>query len=681
MRAGAGGVYVPPRLILNGTEIDLSTPSAIQAARQHTLLLLVINDVETPVTAGDIVLLDAINAMVLSRSVQISMNRLAAISQAWMEAIIAGTQFIFPQTAYAETVINITTFVAGDEFAEIVHQLKDDPHAVIERVLEYVRGRYLTADNIWRFLLLGGQHPLFRTLQAASSRTTRRVRATGTLARVLRGLRSIGQRIHRSIERLREYSRPPLRAVQGNLMQRPKLVWILHRAFMLAELIGDLLPSDLHFDPSEIAEIPGDLSQNLQRLVEGLSRLELPSQLIDNAAVINLLASFALQRMGYRGRVIEFILNHTPMIVQKDDNTLEQRTLMDDISQLIAQGVVNNSVVDPNNIWREMLPEIQGRFHTARDELVDGIIGNVNALFDRINPSMPETSRFAHVQRPANLAELEIIHTDIDSGADLYREPALPAAARTPPLGRSAGVSMPSGTRRFYESRLGRDLSHVRVHSGAEGLRATAPLDAEALTSGSHVYLNPRLGTGSLRQQRILGHELAHVVQQTGPREPGRAMPPQRGQPGLGIRAHRPSERAADRVAGAIMASRHVSPGDLDVGMDGPGAQPAVSAEVLDHIVHELTKVSGSGDFEMRPTSGAGRVPGIATARAIWTSALAAIRGATSTGDRSDRDRGLQPDRTPHPRYRAVGAAAVAGAASGSRRDHRAEPGEVRDPA
>lgn len=629
MRAGAGGVYVPPRLILNGTEIDLSTPDAINAAREHTLLLLVINDVETPITAGDIALLDEINAMVLSRSVQISMNRLAAISQAWMEAIIAGTQIIFPQTAYAETVINITSFVAGDEFAEIVHQLKDDPHAVLEHVFEFVRGRYLTADNIWRFLLLGGQHPLFRTLQATSSRTTRRIRATGRLARVLRGLRSIGQRIHRSIERLREYTRPPLRAVQGNLMQRPKLVWILHRAFMLAELVGDLLPSDLHFDPTEIAEIPGDLSQNLQRLVEGLSRLELPEQIIDNAVVINLLASFALQRMGYRGRVIEFILNHTPMIVQKDDNTLEKRTLMDDISQIIAQGVVNHSAVDPNNIWLELLPEIQGRFHTARDELVDGIIANVNALFDRINPSLPETSRFANVQRPTNMADMEIIHTDIDSGADLYREPGLPAAVRTPPLARSSGAPLPGGTRRFYESRIGRDLSHVRVHTGDEGLRATSPLGAEALTSGSHVYLNPRLGTGSLRQRRILGHELAHVVQQTGPREPGRAMTPQRGQPGLGIRAHRPSERAADRVAGAIMASRHVSPGDLEVGMAGPGAQPAVSAEVLDHIVHELTKVSGSADFEMRPTSGAGRVPGIAAARAIWASALAAIRGAT----------------------------------------------------
>jgi Domain of unknown function (DUF4157)/Novel toxin 14 len=629
MRPGAGGVYVPPRLILNGTEIDLSTPQAIEAAREHTLLLLVIDDVERPVTAGDIELLDAINAMVLSRSMQISMNRLAAISQAWMEAIVTGAQFFFPEAAYAETVMNVATFVGSDEFGEIVRQLKDDPHAVLERVYEYVRGRYLTPDNIWRFLLLGGQHPLFRSLQAVGTRPARRVSTSGRLARVLRGLRSIGQKIHRAIERLREYSRPPLRAVQGNLMQRPKLVWILHRAFMLTELIGDLLPSNLHFDPTEIAEIPGDLSQNLQRLVEGLSRLELPEQLIDNAAVISMLTSFALQRMGFRGKVIEFILARTPMVVQKDDNTFETRTLLDDISQVIAQGVINHSSIDPNNLWRELLPEIQTRFHASRDDLVDGIIVNVNALFDRINPTIPEASRFAHVQRPTDMVDLEIIHTDIDSGADLYREPALPAAARTPPLSRSAGMPLSAGTRHFYESRLGRDLSHVRVHGGAEGLQATAPLDAEALTSGSHVYLNPRLGTGSLRQRRILGHELAHVVQQTGPREPGRAMPPQRGQPGVGIRAHRPSERAADRVAGAILASRHVSADDLAVGMAGAGAQPAVSAEVLDRIVRELTKVSGSADFEMRPTAGAGRVPGIATARAIWASALGGIRAAT----------------------------------------------------
>lgn len=629
MRPGAGGVYIPPRLVMNGEELDLASPEAINSARAHVLFLLVINDVPTPVTAGDIALLDEINAMLLGRSVQISMNRLAAITEGWMQAMIAGVQFVFPATAYAETVLNVATFVAGDEFAEIARQLKDDPHELLGRVLELVQGNYLTADAIWRFLLLGGQHPLFRTAGMVHARTARRLRATGRLARVLRGLRSIGRRIHRAIERLREYSRPPLRAVEGNLMQRPKLVWVLHKALMLAELVADLLPSDLKdFDVPDLAQIPLDLSENLQRLVEGLSRLELPEQIFDNAIAVSMLVEFVLARMGWRGRAIGFVLANTPVFVQKDDNTLEQRSLLDDIGGLIAQGLVNHSAIDPNNLWRDLFPQIQGRFHTARDDLVDGIIANVNTLFTRLNPMLPADRQFAAVQRPA-LTDLEIVHTDIDDGADLYREPALPAAAHTPPLARTGGQALGGGAQRFYESRLGHDLSHVRLHGGLEGHRATAPLGAEALTSGSHVYLSPRLATGGLRQRHILGHELAHVVQQTRPGPPGQGMAPQRGRPGLGVRAHRPSEWAADRVAAAISASRQVAPGDLAAGPRRLGVQPAVSAEVLDRIVQQITKVSGPADFEMRPVAGAARVPGVATANAIWTSARGAIAAAT----------------------------------------------------
>lgn len=629
MRPGAGGVYVPPRLILNGEEIDLSTSEAIAAAREHTLFLLDINDVPTPVTAGDIDLLNEVNAMVLSRSVQVSMERLAALTEAFMQTMVAGAELVFPEAAYAEVVANVVSFAASDEFSEIAQQLKDDPQALLERVAELARGRYLTPDAIWRFLLLGGQHPLFRLSSMARTRVGSRVRATGRLARLLRGLRSIGERIRRAVERLREYTRPPLRAVEGNLLQRPKLVWVLHKALMLAELVADLLPSDLgDFDLPDLSEIPHDLSENLQRLVEGLSRLELPEQIFDNAVVISLLVEFALRRMGWRGKAVAFVLANTPVVVQKDDNTFERRSLLDDISDLVAQALVNHSAVDPNNLWRDLLPEIQGRFHTARDDLVDGIIVNVNALFGRINPLLPGESQFSPVARPA-LQAMEIVHTDIDDGADLYREPGLSAAARTPPLSRSSGQPLGGGARRFYEARLGRDLSHVRLHQGAEGHLATAPLGAEALTSGSHVYLNPRIATGGLRQRHILSHELAHVVQQTSPGRPGQGKRPQRGAPGLGVRAHRGSEHAADRVAAAIGASRNVSAGDLETSPRRIGVQPAVSAEMLDHIVQEITKVSGAGDFEMRPVAGAGRVPGIATANAIWTNARTAIAAAT----------------------------------------------------
>lgn len=630
LRPGASGVYAPPRLVLNGEEVDLSTPQAVEAARQHALLVLMINGEERGITAGDTDMLDRLHLLLINRSLVISLQTTAAIMQTAMEALLLGVELAVPEVAYAETVANITIFVASDEFAEIVRQLKDDPHAVIEQVLTLVRGRYLTPDAIWRFLLLGGQHPLLRAASIRPQPRPSAARTSGRLARVLRGLRNIARRLHRAIERLRDYTRPPLRAVQGNLMQRPRVVCIMRRAVMLAELVVDVLPSDMNFDALDFTQIPADVSENVQRLVEGLARLELPAQLMDNAALVSLLASFTLQRLGLRGRVIERILSGVPVPVRRDDNTIERRSMMDELGNLIAQGVINNSSVDPNNLWRELLPELQGRFVTARDDLVDGIVGNVNALFDRLNPLLPASTRFAPVTRPSGLTEMQIIHTEIDEGADLYRLPALSSPVPTPALAQSSGQPLAPSTRTFYESRLGRDLSHVRIHGGAEGQAATAPLQADALTSGSHVYLSPSVAAGSLRQQHVLGHELAHVVQQTRPSAPGHGMPPRRGLPGLGVRADRASEAAAERVAHAINASQHISASDLDGVHCGMAPQPAVSAATLERIIGELSRVRGAGEFEVRPVAGARRVPGVQDAQRIWSSALTAIRAARS---------------------------------------------------
>ncbi len=71
------------------------------------------------------------------------------------------------------------------------------------------------------------------------------------------------------------------------------------------------------------------------------------------------------------------------------------------------------------------------------------------------------------------------------------------------------GSPLPPALQRCAEQTLGGGLSHVRLHVGPEAGR----LGALAFTAGSSVYLSP----GRLDAQaglRLLGHELAHVVQQ-----------------------------------------------------------------------------------------------------------------------------------------------------------------------
>jgi Domain of unknown function (DUF4157) len=73
------------------------------------------------------------------------------------------------------------------------------------------------------------------------------------------------------------------------------------------------------------------------------------------------------------------------------------------------------------------------------------------------------------------------------------------------------GQRLPETVQRKMESFFGASFADVRVHVGAQ-----APsIGALAFTHGSNLYFAPgQYNPGTLEGQRLLGHELAHVVQQ-----------------------------------------------------------------------------------------------------------------------------------------------------------------------
>ncbi|KTE34623.1 MULTISPECIES: eCIS core domain-containing protein [unclassified Sphingopyxis] len=84
------------------------------------------------------------------------------------------------------------------------------------------------------------------------------------------------------------------------------------------------------------------------------------------------------------------------------------------------------------------------------------------------------------------------------------------------------GSELPAATRGFFESRMGRDLGDVRIHSGSDSAARNASISARAFTYKNHVWL----GAGeSAAPSFTMAHELAHVMQQTapGPLGPGSA--------------------------------------------------------------------------------------------------------------------------------------------------------------
>jgi hypothetical protein len=81
----------------------------------------------------------------------------------------------------------------------------------------------------------------------------------------------------------------------------------------------------------------------------------------------------------------------------------------------------------------------------------------------------------------------------------------------------SPGQPLASSTRAFFEPRFAQDLSHVRVHTNGEAQKSAREVNALAYTVGSHVVFGTgRYVPGTPDGQRLLAHELTHVVQQSG---------------------------------------------------------------------------------------------------------------------------------------------------------------------
>jgi len=81
---------------------------------------------------------------------------------------------------------------------------------------------------------------------------------------------------------------------------------------------------------------------------------------------------------------------------------------------------------------------------------------------------------------------------------------------------KSGGQPLDPTARAFFEPRFGHDFSQVRVHTDNVAADTAKSIHARAFTLGNHVVMGsgeyqPNSQTG----QRLLGHELTHVVQQS----------------------------------------------------------------------------------------------------------------------------------------------------------------------
>ena len=135
----------------------------------------------------------------------------------------------------------------------------------------------------------------------------------------------------------------------------------------------------------------------------------------------------------------------------------------------------------------------------------------------------------------------------------LRREAAAVAAPARAPASvhdvlRGPGQPLEAATRAYMEPRFGHSFAHVRVHADARAAESAAAVGAHAYAVGRDVVFGAgRYAPGSMDGRRLIAHELAHVVQQSG--SGGTAV-----QASLEVgRVDAPEERQADAAADAVM--------------------------------------------------------------------------------------------------------------------------------
>jgi hypothetical protein len=87
---------------------------------------------------------------------------------------------------------------------------------------------------------------------------------------------------------------------------------------------------------------------------------------------------------------------------------------------------------------------------------------------------------------------------------------------------RAGGKPLAPSVRRTMETRLGHSFADVRIHSDARAAGDAKALGARAFTLGRDIVFGARqFAPGTPAGRALLAHELAHVVQQSGPGEGG----------------------------------------------------------------------------------------------------------------------------------------------------------------
>lgn len=136
------------------------------------------------------------------------------------------------------------------------------------------------------------------------------------------------------------------------------------------------------------------------------------------------------------------------------------------------------------------------------------------------------------------------------------------------------GSPLPDSTRNYFEPRFGADFSAVRVHTGTQAAETAKSINAKAFTVGNNIaFGSGQFAPNSNEGQKLMGHELTHVVQQSN-----------QVQPEVQRQAFESGDLLVDPTAESLVggsAAHAVIAADFASSMPGLASKPALQSMVL----------------------------------------------------------------------------------------------------
>jgi hypothetical protein len=154
-----------------------------------------------------------------------------------------------------------------------------------------------------------------------------------------------------------------------------------------------------------------------------------------------------------------------------------------------------------DNDRNDELLKKQQRQNQGNDPQADGSGGDASSLLSALG-----NARVQRLMRASGLRRE-------DDGSESVDD----AVAQRIQSSRGGGQPLDEGARRSLEPAFGEDFSDVRVHSDGNADSMNRAVGAEAFTTGTDIFFRGgKYNPGSSDGQKLLAHELTHVVQQRG---------------------------------------------------------------------------------------------------------------------------------------------------------------------